>query len=453
MSTPLSVQPIDSQIARPALTWDIFCRVIDNFGDVGVCWRLASQLAESNQRVRLWLDDASALAWLAPAGCPGVGVFDWPLAGSAAPGDVVIEAFGCDAHPDFIAAMRMNSVTKVEFDTKNTSVDSVWINLEYLSAEDFVTRNHLLPSPQLSGPGCGMTKTFFYPGFTPTTGGLLREPDLEARQAHFDRDAWLNSIDQPSVAPNERLMSLFCYEPAPLAQWLFELSKGADGICTRLLVCAGRPTHAVHAALQRATISRDIDPWSPNSLGSMLFISYLPTLTQLDYDHLLWACDFNCVRGEDSLIRAIWAGKPMLWHIYPQDDNAHHAKLAAFLTTTQASPNSIAAHRAWCSVDAGAPIPPIDWASWARQAKQARNTLASQPSLVDNLLAFVNQKRSKSKALLSKSLSVGAEHPRMNAFVGNRRATPQCPQKLKSRHGPRKIFHNHHENRSRNPRR
>jgi hypothetical protein len=23
------------------LHWDIFCRVIDNFGDIGVCWRLA----------------------------------------------------------------------------------------------------------------------------------------------------------------------------------------------------------------------------------------------------------------------------------------------------------------------------------------------------------------------------------------------------------------------------
>ena len=46
--------------------WDIFCTVIDNHGDLGVCWRLTRQLRDAGQRVRLWVDDASALAWMAP---------------------------------------------------------------------------------------------------------------------------------------------------------------------------------------------------------------------------------------------------------------------------------------------------------------------------------------------------------------------------------------------------
>ena len=29
--------------------------------------------------MRLWVDDASALAWMAPQGCPGVQVQPWPL--------------------------------------------------------------------------------------------------------------------------------------------------------------------------------------------------------------------------------------------------------------------------------------------------------------------------------------------------------------------------------------
>jgi uncharacterized repeat protein (TIGR03837 family) len=52
---------------------------------------------------------------------------------------------------------------------------------------------------------------------------------------------------------------------------------------------------------------------------------------QQDYDRLLWACDLNFVRGEDSFVRAQWAGRPFVWHIYPQDEDLHHKKLRAFL--------------------------------------------------------------------------------------------------------------------------
>lgn len=91
------------------MQWDIFCRVIDNHGDLGVCWRLSSQLAALGERVRLWIDDATALHWMAPAGCEGVSVVDWlepaaiRQAVAAPPPDVLVEAFGCEPAPELIA--------------------------------------------------------------------------------------------------------------------------------------------------------------------------------------------------------------------------------------------------------------------------------------------------------------------------------------------------------------
>ena len=165
------------------MNWDIYCRVIDNYGDVGVVWRLARDLAARGEQVRLWLDDASALEWMAPAGQPAnVQLLAWPAGPDmdAEPtGDVVIEAFGCQL-PESVVA-RMAARPKPPH----------WINLEYLSAESYVERSHGLQSPQFSGPGRGLIKRFFYPGFNPRTGGLLREPGLLALQEMFDPQAWL----------------------------------------------------------------------------------------------------------------------------------------------------------------------------------------------------------------------------------------------------------------------
>jgi uncharacterized repeat protein (TIGR03837 family) len=98
----------------------------------------------------------------------------------------------------------------------------VWINLEYLSAEPYVERSHRLPSPVMSGPLRGLTKWFFYPGFTERTGGLLREPDLLQRRAAFDADVWLQGLGVPTSAPRA---SLFCYEPAVLPEVLRQAAR------------------------------------------------------------------------------------------------------------------------------------------------------------------------------------------------------------------------------------
>lgn len=373
------------------LLWDVFCRVIDNFGDIGVCWRLAAQLAARGHRVRLWVDDASALRWMAPGALEGaragVQVLDWarsqrpewlaqmPLA------DVWVESFGCEIAPEFIA----HYAESTRAGGQNSLKIPVWINLEYLTAEAFAERSHTLPSPVLHGPAAGWTKYFFYPGFTAGTGGLLREPDLAARQTAFDRRAWLAGLGIPWQG--ERLVSLFCYEPPVLRDFLQQLQHGSTP--TRLLVTHGRSRHAVENL-------EPIGLQPTYSLGSSLSISYLPALTQVDFDHLLWACDFNCVRGEDSLVRALWAGKPLVWQIYAQDDDAHHPKLEAFLELLGADPTLRQFHHAWNGTNpAPGPLPnPVaHFDAWQKSVESTRSRLLQMDDLLTQLLRLVWKKR------------------------------------------------------------
>jgi len=354
-------------------TWDIFCRVVDNHGDLGVCWRLAVDLAERGEAPRLWVDDPSALRWMAPLGHPGVELIRWgephePLA-ERTPGDVVIEAFGCELPATF--AQRMAQRTPAP----------CWINLEYLSAEAYVERSHGLPSPQLAGPAAGLRKWFFYPGFTRRTGGLLREPRLLERRAAFDRDAWLAARGWLPRG-DDRVVSLFCYEQPAMQDWLRALAQQP----TLLLAASGQAARQVLAAL------------GPSLALGRLRASVVEPLTQPEYDHLLWASDLNIVRGEDSFVRAQWAGAPFIWHIYQQQDGAHRAKLEAFLdrflhTAAPGPAGSVrAVMRAWS--DGGAS--PESWpdpAAWQRQCLDWRHELLAQDDLTTQLLRFVAERR------------------------------------------------------------
>ena len=357
------------------MRWDIFCTVIDNHGDLGVCWRLTRQLQSQGHAVRLWVDDASALSWMAPETAygqvQGVEVRTWaqavdpPVLTHLAPADVWIEAFGCRMPEAFVAHF-------VEHAVAARAKQPAWINLEYLSAEDWVPRMHGLPSPVMSGPANGWTQHFFYPGFTEGTGGLLREADLMEQQHAFDRKAWRQQ-HAPNLAPNGLLISLFCYEPAALPQLLTQLV----GTPHQLLVTPGRPLSAVQQALASMAVH-------PNWCA-------LPYTDQNGFDEMLWACDLNFVRGEDSLVRALWAGQPFIWHIYPQDDNAHHAKLEAFLDWLDAPESLRRAHRVWNGVTTEVP-PDLNVKTlrvWANCYLAARRLVLTQDDLLTQLLAFL----------------------------------------------------------------
>ncbi len=355
-------------------TWDIFCRVIDNHGDLGVCWRLCAELAARGHCVRLWIDDGSALTWMAPSGATGVEVLTWESASQITEvGDVVVEAFGCFLPEAVERAIAQQPHTD-------------WINLEYLSAEDYVTRSHGLPSPVMQGPARGCTKWFFYPGFTPGTGGLLRETNLTARQLQFDAASWRSALNgHCATQAQERWISLFCYEPQGLAELLLTLSRSPQP--TRLCVTAGRAQSATTQACQALG-------WSAFG-ADRLHITHLPYLSQTEFDHLLWACDLNFVRGEDSLVRSLWAGKPSVWHIYPQHDLAHHDKLRAFFNTTH-MPNSLRrVHEVWNGISPASMLDwpdtePTDWAVWGQTC---RNELTAQPDLCTQLVNWVMQRR------------------------------------------------------------
>ena len=341
------------------MAWDLFCRVIDNFGDVGVCWRLACGLATRGIPVRLWIDDPTALGWMAPAGHAGVHVMAFDAAEQAEAGAVVVEAFGCDPPPGFVARMARRAATPV------------WINLEYLSAEAYVEGSHGLQSPQLSGPGAGLSKWFFYPGFTPGTGGLLR-----GAPAPEDRATWLAAHGW-AARGQERVVLLFCYDNPQLPALLDSLAQrptlmlAAQGAAQRGLAKLTQPSHVRTIAL----------PWLP----------------QAQFDQLLHCTDLNLVRGEDSLAQAQWPGLPFVWQIYPQADGAHAAKLDAFLDRFIARTNFAdatalrALWRAWNGLGpwpAALPAAP----AW-RQATQAwRDSLCSEPDLIEQLLHFAAQR-------------------------------------------------------------
>jgi uncharacterized repeat protein (TIGR03837 family) len=312
----------DSRLAA----WDIFCNVIDNYGDIGVCWRLARQLAvEHGCAVRLWVDALDAFARICPeldASCDaqrvqGIEVRRWRDdafgSGEVRPGDVVVEAFACRLPERFVEAMAVRAPKPV------------WINLDYLSAEDWVAGCHALPSPH---PRLPLTKYFFFPGFVDTTGGLLREHGLDAKRRAFRASPEVQAgfwrhIGQPAPVPGALRISLFAYENPALPDLLTAWANGGREICclapvTRTLPAieafAGRPLRTGDAVRRGA-----------------LEIRLLPFVAQDDYDRLLWSCDINCVRGEDSFVRAQWAARPLLWQIYPQQDDAHRVKLDAFL--------------------------------------------------------------------------------------------------------------------------
>ena len=350
----------------PRMQWDLFCRVIDNHGDIGVCWRLSVDLASRGQHVRLWVDDPSALGWMAPQGHPQVHVHPWPQAAQEIePARVVVEAFGCALPADYVLRMAAQPQPPV------------WINLEYLSAQDYVERVHGLASPQ-SGAARGLRKRFYYPGFTPRTGGLIRESDLLERQQAFDAPAWLRGVGAAS-RPGERVVSLFCYEQPALPGLISALSERP----TLLLACAGQAARQIRALV-------------PTGSHGRLRALAMPELTQRDYDHLLWASDLNFVRGEDSLVRAQWAARPFVWQIYPQSDGAHHAKLEALLVRHVAgAPADVAAAvrhawRWWTAV-APDPGPPAPWerTGWRDWTRTWRTTLWSQTDLSTQLLQFV----------------------------------------------------------------
>ena len=357
------------------LHWDIFCRVIDNYGDIGVCWRLAQQLAnEHGKQVRLWLDDLNSLKPFCPAldvvaaeqHCQGMTIRHWTeIAAVDRVGEVIIEAFACELPPLYLQTMAA------------LTPKPCWINLEYLTAEAWAEDCHGMASPHPSLP---LVKHFFFPGFSAASGGLLRERDLLAKRdretAQLTRDEGLE-------------ISLFCYDTAPVGELLDVLAGSPTTV--RLHVAPGQPLAAVTTHLGGS------GPWQSGQLSVLPF----DFLSQDDFDRLLWRCDINFVRGEDSFVRAQWAGKPFIWQIYRQEEAAHLVKLMAFLAryTKELSPSGAnAAVDLFKTCNSGGDLRQA-WAAFllaraeiAEHSRHWANQLAEIPDLANTLVKFCRAK-------------------------------------------------------------
>jgi uncharacterized repeat protein (TIGR03837 family) len=381
--------------AATARRWDIFAKVVDNYGDAGVCWRLARELASAHDfAVTLWLDDPAPLARIAPGICAdhdtqrvdGVTLRRWaePMPLPRDLPDVVVEGFGCGLPDAYVEAMAVRAPPPV------------WFVLEYLSAEAWVEGTHGLVSPH---PRLPLTRWFWFPGFTPKTGGLLRERGLLAARDAFRADRtgqaalWRKlGLPMPDVDPANGLrVSLFCY-PNPALPALLNAWADAETPITCVV-----PEGVAAGALDAWTGGALPHPLGPPFVRGRLSLAVVPFVAQDDYDRLLWACDVNFVRGEDSFVRAQWAARPFAWHIYPQAEDAHRAKLDAFLDryATGLEPAAAAAvrrfWRAWNGAADAGPIGPA-WLDFAavrpqlvRHGSRWSAHLSALPELAESL--------------------------------------------------------------------
>jgi len=324
-------------------SWDVFCRVVDNFGDVAVCWRLARGLAAgTGGSTRLWINDLGVLHALLPQfevgvrrqSFAGVEICHWaedadftdfePVA------EVVVDGFGGGIPDAYANAMVARA---------STSSRSLWIVLEYLSAEPWVASHHGLPSPH---PQLPLERYFFFPGFAAGTGGLLREAGLATRREEFrrlpqKREAFWRKSGFALPEPDAKVISLFGYENPAVAGLLEAWASGDQVVVAAVPEGRLRADVAAYLGLDTAPSPR---PFALKGEGELtgtsvrrgaLEVRFLPFLAQNRYDELLWASDWNFVRGEDSFVRAQWAERPFVWQVYPQSDRAHVAKLEAFL--------------------------------------------------------------------------------------------------------------------------
>ncbi|MDO5056070.1 MAG: elongation factor P maturation arginine rhamnosyltransferase EarP [Lautropia sp.] len=398
--------PDNAPLPASGPRWHLLCRVIDNFGDVGVLWRLARQLHdEHGLLIDFFIDQPEALTGMAPSARPGhahAGIHLHRLDEAAPVGKgaaVVVAGFQARLPEQARAALRQQVQPPL------------LVQLDYLSAEDWIDSCHRLPSLHPDG----LREHFFCPGFSPASGGLLLERDLLAQRDAFQADPdtarqWL-AAHGVHVRPGEQLVSVLAYPAAPLpalvAGWLAcpgtpPLHLLLPGAGIRSPMGAGQPgatctapdTQPHQAALRALAAGHD----------GRLRVSTLPFLAQPDFDRLLWSCDLNLVRGEDSWLRALWAGRPWLWQAYPQAGQAHHDKLAAFLARLAGWLQPMAALPGWqTAMQAWNQLPGLDVADilpWWRDpaapalAQRLARTAAGQAGdLASRLVAFAGQAR------------------------------------------------------------
>jgi uncharacterized repeat protein (TIGR03837 family) len=315
---------------------DIFCRVLDNYGDAGVTLRLAKALSayRPDLELRIVTDDVPVFARLFPGLRPnadlqtagGWTVIRWnrPWEGFAKRrARAVIETFAC-GFPDHY--------TRILFDPEDPAPRQI-VNLEYLTAEPYAEEFHLLPSLT---PVPQVRKHFFLPGFTPDTGGLILDPAYIALKHRLSDRQDTGGRDRSGERARERLrisrelglpasvsggrdserfrIMLFSYprDFTPLVETLAAWDRGVEVI-----------------AAEGQAADKFFGAWTD---AGRPFPAYrIPFVSQADFDRLILTSDFLVVRGEESLARACLSGIPFVWHAYPLEDGFQRVKVEALL--------------------------------------------------------------------------------------------------------------------------
>ena len=304
-------------------TLDIFCEIIDNYGDIGVVYRTAKELQKifPESKIRAFLNKLdefkkinSQVLDLPSQNIDGIEyiTFDYlrDNANELLTAQVIIEAFGCQIPKEYMEIAYDNS--------------ELLINLEYLSAEDWIEDFHLQSSPLGRGK---LKKVFFMPGFTEKSGGVIADSNYLERiqrvleNKEFYEKKYLSDIEDRE---NKIIGTLFSYEKnfTPLLEDLKKLDKDV------VILAMGEKTQD---SLRKILKNFSIEDFRNSLKYGKIEIRFLNFLNQEEYEELINIVDFNFVRGEDSFIRAVLTGKPYMWHIYCQEEYAHMDKIEGFL--------------------------------------------------------------------------------------------------------------------------
>ncbi|MFA1754716.1 elongation factor P maturation arginine rhamnosyltransferase EarP [Fusobacterium animalis] len=278
---------------------DIFCQVIDNYGDVGVAYRLAREFKRvyPNKKLRFVINQIEELNLIRKSEDIEIILYK-DISKIENSADLIIESFGCEIPKEYMDKALKNA--------------KLIINLEYFSAEKWVDDFHL----QESFLGGNLKKYFFIPGLSEKSGGILLDNEFLERKKKVEanKEYYLEKFEIKEKY--DLIGSVFSYE------------KNFDSLIEELKKLDKKIILLILSEKTQKNFIKYFD--NSNNYDKIKFVK-LPFFTYDKYEELLALCDFNLVRGEDSFVRALLLGKPFLWHIYPQDENTHIKKLESFL--------------------------------------------------------------------------------------------------------------------------
>ncbi|NIZ19732.1 elongation factor P maturation arginine rhamnosyltransferase EarP [Entomospira culicis] len=330
---------------------DLFCQVIDYFGDVAVTYRLARALKQRKPSLtlRFYCTHPDLVLALHPThDQQSIALLPYTSAsGQAMPADVAIEAFACTLPQDY-------------------PLPPIIINLEYLTAESWINDYHGLESFGMNPAG---KKFFFFPSFTAqgslTHGDFIEEKEIVQRHPSLTKKELSVELDLPKSYLSRPWLLLYLYEinETFLHQLLDHFA---------IIQIGASPTTIEDAWLVKRRCSQAI------------------------FDRLLLVADALFIRGEDSLSRAVLAGKPFLWQAYRQEEEYHHVKVHALndhLADLYAHPD----HQHWATLQAKFNRENcVDLAEFFAISTtfftQMSNAFCQMPSLEVNLLQFIHTK-------------------------------------------------------------